>query len=101
MLQKEELIKNYLKAQGFTRNQRGFMFMSDAIALCIDNQLIRGKELNHLLGRKYLLSESQVLSALNYSLSYAKANGLEEVTLLTFIRESADQIKKELKEEEI
>ena len=100
MSKKEELIKDFLKSQGFTRNQKGFIYMSEAIALCIDNQLISGKELNHTLGEKYLLSDSQVLSALNYSLKYAKANGLENVSLLSFIRESADQIKKDLQEEE-
>ena len=99
MSRQEDLIKEKLKAQGFTRNQKGFVYMSEAIALCMDNPLIMGKELTQTLGEKYELSASQVLSALNYSLSYARANGLENVALLSFIRESADQIKKELKEE--
>lgn len=100
MSRKEELIKEYLKSKGFTRNQKGFIYMSEAIALCIENQFISGKELNHVLGEKYVLSTTQVSSALNYSLTYAKSNGLENVSLLSFIRESADKIKKELQEDE-
>ena len=100
MSRKEELIKEFLKSNGFARKQRGFIYMSDAIELCIENQIISGKELTAILGKKYSLSNSQVLSALNYSLKYAKENGLENVSLLPFIRESADHIKIKLKEEE-
>lgn len=93
MSEKENCIRRFLKEKGFARTQVGFVYMSEAIQMCMENEVITAKGIASNIGELHSVKDGQVLSALNYSLSYAKSKGNIDASLLPFIRESADYIK--------
>jgi len=99
MSERENCIREYLKEKGFARTQVGFIYMSEAIRMCMENEVITAKEISSNIGKLHGVRDAQVLSALNYSLSYAKTKGEIDMSLLPFIRESADYIKLTSKKE--